>query len=210
MATRGRAQGPLSLSTSERRRLSGLIRSNQPPAVIRRAKVILACADGLSNTEVAARVGVHHQTVASCLQRYRVEGLPGLHDRFRPGRPHSATIADVRRLLVTTISSAPEGGGSWSPELMRPMGWSPRVVKRIWQECGVSTTDVECRDIKDGLWVDGEWHVAGFYRGDIGRAVVVSLSDASAWGREPAVVTGTRQVGNGIADCGTKMDFPRP
>ena len=53
----------------------------------RRAHMVLLRADGHSLAEVARRVGVAPRVVAKWLKRYRQQGLRGLGDKPRPGRP---------------------------------------------------------------------------------------------------------------------------
>jgi DNA-binding CsgD family transcriptional regulator len=52
-----------------------------------RAKAILLAAEGLSNTEIAERLGQSRQAVSTWRRRFCVEGLQGLEERPRPGRP---------------------------------------------------------------------------------------------------------------------------
>jgi DNA-binding CsgD family transcriptional regulator len=52
-----------------------------------RAKAILLAADGRSNTEIAERLGQSRQAVSTWRKRFCQEGLQGLEERPRPGRP---------------------------------------------------------------------------------------------------------------------------
>jgi DNA-binding CsgD family transcriptional regulator len=52
-----------------------------------RAKAILLAAEGLSNTEIAERLGQSRQAVSQWRKRFCQEGLQGLEERPRPGRP---------------------------------------------------------------------------------------------------------------------------
>jgi transposase len=52
-----------------------------------RARIVLAAADGEHNTQIAGRLGVAVNTVSKWRKRYSQEGLSGLGDRKRPGRP---------------------------------------------------------------------------------------------------------------------------
>src|SRR6266480_874881 len=52
-----------------------------------RAKAILLAAEGLSNTEIAEQLGQSRQAVSSWRKRFCEEGLQGLEERPRPGRP---------------------------------------------------------------------------------------------------------------------------
>jgi hypothetical protein len=52
-----------------------------------RAKAILLAAEGLSNTEIAERLGQSRQAVSTWRKRFCEEGVQGLEERPRPGRP---------------------------------------------------------------------------------------------------------------------------
>ena len=65
-----------------------------------RARIVLLAADGVSNTEIAKRVGVARQTVIDWRAGYYRSGLAGLNDRPRSGRPR---IVDRRRIIAATL-----------------------------------------------------------------------------------------------------------
>jgi len=197
MAREHDSQTNVTLTPSERDALERFARKRSAADREKlRARIILACADGLNDVEVGNQLGVHNQTVANQRLRYLVDGVAGLRDRPRPGRATSVTSDAVEQLLVATISRVPEGGGPWSPELMQNLGWSPRMVRQVWREHGVNGADIQCLDVKDGLLVGEDWYVTGFYQGDLGRAVVLGLRSADAPGIEPLVFTGAKQSDN--------------
>src|SRR5260370_9655904 len=66
-----------------------------PHAVVVRAKVVLLAAEGLENTRIAARLDVHVNMVSRWRGRFAREGLAGLGDRRRPGRPRGLPAAAV-------------------------------------------------------------------------------------------------------------------
>ena len=55
----------------------------------RRAQIVLLAADGLAVRHIAKRVGVDRTVVRTWLDRFRREGVAGLHERPRPGRPRA-------------------------------------------------------------------------------------------------------------------------
>ena len=84
MANSKSTNARISLTESDRYELERLARKRKVPSQEKmRAKVILACAKGLSDRKAAAKLRVHHQTVANHRRRFLMEGLAGLRDRDR-------------------------------------------------------------------------------------------------------------------------------
>ena len=84
---------PLELSDPAREELESLARARSLPAgLVRRARTVLLCAAGLNNGAVAREVGTTRQTVGKWRERFRTQGLMGLYEERRPGKPR--TIED--------------------------------------------------------------------------------------------------------------------
>jgi transposase len=85
------------LTASERQVLEGRLR--RPTAQQRevvRARIVLAAADGEQNIMIAGRLGVAVNTVSKWRKRFVQEGLGGLGDRKRPGRPRRFPLGGGR------------------------------------------------------------------------------------------------------------------
>jgi len=80
----------IELSDDQREHLEKTVRKQTAPqrAVVR-ARIVLLAADGVSNHEIARRLGCSRYTVWQWRKRFFEEGLDGLADRPRPGRPRS-------------------------------------------------------------------------------------------------------------------------
>ncbi len=66
-----------------------------------RSKIVLLAADGLANTVIAQRLDVHVDVVSKWRQRFCREGLAGLADRKRSGRPPTfgdKVVAEVKAM----------------------------------------------------------------------------------------------------------------
>src|SRR4249919_4009276 len=95
----------LSLRPGDQKRLTEWTRSSSIRAgLAQRARIILLAADGVSNTEIATRVGVSRQTVVSWRARYARSGIAGLYDEARPGRPR---MIDHDRIITETLKPPP-------------------------------------------------------------------------------------------------------
>jgi transposase len=121
-----------------------LLRASSAPAgLVQRARIVLLAADGVSNTEIAARVGASRQTVVTWRQRYVQGGLAGLADADRPGRP---PVHDEVAVVVATLEPPPEHLGitHWSSRLLADhLGMSFATVARIWRKWKLQPWRVE-------------------------------------------------------------------
>src|ERR1700746_545609 len=112
---RGRPIPSLTLSEEERETLERWMRrpkTNQ--ALAQRARIILAAANGSTNTEIAARLGVIKQTVGKWRTRFLNKRLDGLLDEPRPGTPRRLSDAEIERVLTMTLESTPKNATHWS------------------------------------------------------------------------------------------------
>ncbi len=132
---RGRPLRPLEVSQGTREELESLAGSRSLPAgLVRRAEIVLLCAEGMSNKKVAERVRASRQTVGKWRERFRTQGLMGLYDERRPGRPRSIGDDEITALLRKTLEGEPPGGSThWSCRSMADAtGVSKSTVHRIW------------------------------------------------------------------------------
>ncbi|RAG85580.1 sugar kinase [Streptacidiphilus pinicola] len=99
-----------------------------------RASIVLLAAQGLSPSDISRQLGVSRQTVTTWRQRYAAEGVEGLRDRARAGRPVEIDEAEI----VVGILTAPADDRS-SRLLARRLGCSHTVIaetRRRWNLTG--------------------------------------------------------------------------
>jgi transposase len=98
-------------------------RSSAPHRLVMRARIVLLAADGLPNCVIAARLGVCDDTVRKWRRRYCQQGLDGMADAPRPGRPRkfAAHVAvEVKALACELPITTGTPLARWScPELAR-------------------------------------------------------------------------------------------
>jgi transposase len=139
MGARGRPKALLVLSDEERRTLERWARRpKSAQALALRCRIVLACAQGTTNNEVAARLGVNQATVCKWRGRFVARRLDGLSDDPRPGAPRTVTDEDVERVIVTTLEQTPLDATHWSTRsLAKATGMSQSGVSRLWRAFGL-------------------------------------------------------------------------
>ena len=91
----GRPKQPLIPTEEERERLESLAhRARSQPLLAKRARVVLACAEGLDNQMVARKLRCSVGMVGKWRARFLKGGLEALYDEPRPGTPR--TVSDAR------------------------------------------------------------------------------------------------------------------
>ena len=105
---------------------------------VERARIILACAAGKQNKEVAKEIGVTLPTVSKWRKRFSQEGLPGLRDAERPGKPVVYGPEFRDRLFALMDEDPPEGMARWDcPSLAAELGGSTHAVWRLLRKEGI-------------------------------------------------------------------------
>jgi transposase len=178
----GRPIQPLVLSEEEREKLTLLARRPKTAqAMALRARIVLACGAGMSNSEVAADLNVTKPTVGKWRARFLSRRLAGLFDEPRPGAPRSITDRQVEQVVTTTLESMPEQGTHWSSRLMaRKTGLSQTAIVRIWHAFRLQPHRVETFKLStDPMFVEKVRDIVGLYLNPPERAVVLSTDEKS-------------------------------
>lgn len=182
MATIGRPKAELVLSEPDRVELERLVqRARVNRNLAFRAKLVLACADGLSNTEVAHRYRTTNQTVGKWRKRFIDERFEGLYDEPRVGAPRKISDADVEAVIVQTLETTPKGQTHWSTRQMaEKAGISHTMVGRIWRTFGLKPHVSKSFKLSpDPQIVDKIRDVVGLYMNPPDNAVVFSFDEKS-------------------------------
>ena len=173
---------PIKLSREEREVLEGWTRRRTTASALSlRARIVLAAEAGENNTELAARLGVHRNTVSLWRRRFLEFRLDGLLDEPRPGQPRKITDAQVERVITKTLEAAPRNATHWSTRSMAAeVGLSQTAVSRIWRAFGLKPHQQETWKLsKDPLFVDKVRDVVGLYLNPPERAVVLCVDEKS-------------------------------
>jgi len=181
-AMAGRPKAQLVLSEVEREQLVALtLRRKTAQALALRARIVLACADGADNQDVAARQRVTKQTVSKWRARFVDQRLDGLLDAPRVGAPRSIDDARVDALIAKTLESTPTDATHWSTRSMaRDTGLSQTAVSRIWRAFGLQPHRQETFKLStDPLFVEKVRDIVGLYLAPPLKAMVLCVDEKS-------------------------------
>jgi transcriptional regulator with XRE-family HTH domain len=172
---------PLVISREQRQQLRSIV--NRPKAAmrdVRRAWIILNRADGLSQQQTAERNRVNRPVVAKWEKRFRQQGLAGLADAPRRGRPERLS-ADLKGRIVTQATQPPPGRQRWSVRTMaRTMGVSKATVQRLWSANEIKPHLTRVFKLsRDPQFEQKFWDVIGLYLNPPDKALVLCCDEKS-------------------------------
>jgi len=177
MANHARA---IALAASDRAELQRLQRSPSSPAGLsRRARAVLLLAGEVAGAEVARLTGYTTVQVSRIRRRFAEEGVAGLLDRPRSGRPPQLTEAKSARIVALTLKAPPKGLSHWSTrEIAQRVGVSHATVHRIWQAHALQPHRVESFKFTTDPQAEAKIReVVGLYLNPPTNAVVLSLDE---------------------------------
>jgi transposase len=178
----GRPKIPLLLTDDERAKLQSW--ANRPTSSQRlalRARIVLACAQGRDNKEVARCLRITPHTVGKWRTRFVDHRLQGLADEPRPGAPRSLSDAKVEEVITRTLESKPDNATHWSTRSMAErVGLSQSAIVRIWHAFGLQPHKSETFKLStDPFFVEKVRDVVGLYLNPPERAIVLSVDEKS-------------------------------
>jgi transposase len=183
MAERGRPKAPLVLTAEERQTLERWARRpRSAQALALRARIVLACAEGATNQQVAERLGIWPQTVGKWRGRFVRERLEGLSDEPRPGRPRTIADQQVEEVIVKALEEPPPNHDThWSTRSMaRATGLSQSAISRIWRAFGLKPHLEQTWKLSaDPQFIDKVRDIVGLYLDPPERALVLCVDEKS-------------------------------
>src|SRR5512132_2538781 len=169
------------LSPRDRDELLSWTRSPSMRAgLAQRARVVLLAADGLGTAEIVRRVGLSKPAVIGWKRRYAAEGIAGLDDRPKSGRPR---VIDPVRIVLATLAPPPEklGVTHWSSRLLaKHLGVSDFTVSTTWKRWGLQPWRVETFKFSTDPELEAKIRdVVGLYLNPPDKAIVLCVDEKS-------------------------------
>lgn len=170
------------LTAAERAELELLAnRRKTAQALALRARIVLGCASGVHNKDVAARLGIDPVTVSKWRRRFLADGLAGLRDEPRSGAPRTVDDTRIEAVITRTLESLPDDATHWSSRAMaRASGLSTSTVQRIWRAFGLQPhREGTFKLSTDPDFVDKVRDVVGLYVSPPAHAIVLCVDEKS-------------------------------
>jgi transposase len=156
-------------------------RRNTAQALALRARIVLRCASGAENQQVAADLRIDKTTVGKWRRRFVERRIDGLRDEPRSGAPRTVADARIEAVIVRTLESQPPDATHWSSRGMaRASGLSVSTVQRIWRAFGLQPHRLETFKLStDPDFVAKVRDVVGLYVSPPDHAIVLCVDEKS-------------------------------
>src|SRR5437867_2470837 len=178
----GRPKQPLTITEQERERLESLAHRARSQALLaRRARVVLACAEGLDNQLVARKLRCSVSMVGKWRARFLKGWLEALYDEPRPGTPRTVSDAQVEQVVIQTLETTPRGETHWSTRgLAKATGLSRMTISRIWRAFGLQPHRTDTFKLSpDPQLIDKVRDIVGLYMNPPEHALVLCVDEKS-------------------------------
>ena len=174
----------LRIGPKVRRELVALLtKPTAPQRAIRRARVVLDAANGVSNAEISRRTQIARENVIAIRRRFEDCGLESIYrDAPGRGRPKLVSATKAARIITTTMRSTPKNATHWSAEAMAERyDVSASTVLRLWRAHNLQPHRV--RGFKfstDPDFVTKLRDIVGLYMNPPTKALVLSVDEKSS------------------------------
>jgi transposase-like protein len=169
------------IGEEDRATLSSWVRSRSVRAgYAERARIVLAVADGAGTSAAARLVGVSRPTVIKWRDRFVRDGLAGLDDEPRPGRPKTV---DDAAIIAATLEPPPQrlAVTHWSSRLLaKELGIGDATVARAWRKYHVQPWRRETFKFSTDPHLEAKVRdVVGLYLNPPQKAIVLCVDEKS-------------------------------
>jgi len=173
----------VTLSIGDREEIQGWLTAHgTPQQVALRSRIVLAAAEGRSDSAIACQLQVNRHTVILWRQRFLQEGKESLWE-VAPGRGRKPTYGPekIQAIVKATLQSKPKGMTQWSCRLMAENhGWSKSTVSNIWRSHNLKPHRVKTFKLsRDPQFLEKLTDVVGLYLNPPEKAVVLCVDEKS-------------------------------
>src|SRR5216683_6539316 len=178
----GRPNTVVEVSAAENEQLRSIARSRSlPHSLVRRARIVLMSAEGVSNQTIAARCGVSVPTISHWRRCWRERGVAGLHGELRPGRPRSHGDEQVAALMRKVLHRRPPNATHWSVRTVAAdTGISKSTVARYFALFGLQPHRSKSFKLStDPFFVEKVRDIVGLYLKPPDHALVLCVDEKS-------------------------------
>jgi transposase len=182
-----------------------------PQRDVRRARIVLLAADGASTRAISRTLGVEEAVVSTWRIRFADQGLAGLADRQRSGKPKTYTAETGRRILALLDQPPPAGYARWTgPLIAKALG--DVHEQQVWRFLRAQKIDLAARkswcESRDPEFVAKAADVVGLYMAPPDNAIVICVDE------KPSIQALERAQGylrlpNGRTLTGRSHDYKR-
>lgn len=172
----------ITLTAAERAELEGLAkRRRTAQGLARRARIVLAAADGTENKVIARAVGADENTVGKWRRRFAEDRIDGLRDEPRCGAPRQIGDEEIAETIRLTLETTPPDATHWSLRSMaRAVGHAPSTIHRIWKAFNLQPHRTESFKLStDPQFVEKVRDIVGLYMAPPEHAMVLCVDEKS-------------------------------
>ena len=174
----------IKVSPEQRRALERIVaRPSEAAGLVRRARVILLSASGVSGAEIALRLDLSSEAVSRIRTRFRSEGVEGLAERPKAGRKdHAVPAATVEQIVQLAMSPPPAGRSRWTTRLLaKEVGRSSGCISEVLRRCELKPHLSRTYKVsRDPEFVAKVKDVVGLYLAPPEHAIVLSVDEKTS------------------------------
>ncbi|MEY4548338.1 MAG: hypothetical protein RL685_4533 [Pseudomonadota bacterium] len=172
------------LTASQREELKAMLRrTRQAAALVRRARVVLLTAEGISAVEIAERLELSPEAVSRIRKRFLDGGIDALHDRPKAGRKdHALTSETIEYIVQLALSPPPRGRWRWTTRLLASyFGITSGAVSDVLRRNALKPHLVRTYKVsRDPQFAERVKDVVGLYLSPPEHAIVLSLDEKTS------------------------------
>ena len=174
----------IKLTPKQRDQLQRIVaRPTEAAGWVRRARVILLSANGVSGAEIAMRLELSPEAVSRIRRRFRDDGVDGLTERPKPGRKdHAVPSAVVERVVQLAMSPPPAGRSRWTTRLLaKAVGLTSGCVSDLLRKNQLKPHLVRTYKVsRDPAFIEKVEDVVGLYLNPPEHAIVLSVDEKTS------------------------------